>query len=52
MNLGDKTNIISIIVILICVVLGIIIYSYTGNILVAIIIIPPVIHWMLKNRDE
>lgn len=52
MDLRQKTNLISLIVMLICVALGIITYMYTGNILVVILFAPPIIHWILKKERD
>ncbi|PAU93095.1 hypothetical protein CK503_13065 [Aliifodinibius salipaludis] len=50
MDIDQKTNLISIIILLVCTLIAIGIYMYSGNIVVAIFIAPPIIHWILKKR--
>lgn len=52
MDINRKTNLISIFVLLFCILLAIAIYLYSGHIVVAILIAPPIIHWILKKRQE
>lgn len=52
MDLRQKTNLISLMVMLVCIALGIIMFMYTGNVLIVILFAPPLIHWIMKkNRD-
>lgn len=52
MDIQEKTTLISLLVLLICIVIGIVIYIFTGIIFVAIIFAPPIVHWILKKREE
>lgn len=52
MDIDQKTNLISIIILLVCILIAIGIYMYSGNIVVAIFIAPPIIHWILKKRTH
>ena len=52
MDLRQKVNIISLIVMLVCIVLAIAVYFYTGNIFVVILFAPPVIYWIMKKNRE
>lgn len=50
MDLGRMTKIISIAIIVICIVLGIVIYNYTGNVLIILLFAPPIIYWILRKQ--
>jgi hypothetical protein len=52
MDINQKTNLISIVILLVCILLAIGIYLYSGHIVVAIFIAPPIIHWILKKRTN
>lgn len=52
MDLNQKTNLISFVVLLVCILMALGIYLYSGHIVVAILIAPPIIHWILKKRKE
>lgn len=52
MDLNQKTNLISILLLLVCILIAVGIYLYNGNIIVAIFIAPPIIHWILKKRQK
>lgn len=52
MNLNQKTNLISILILLVCILIAVGIYLYSGDIVVAIFIAPPIIHWILKKRQK
>lgn len=52
MNIRQKTYFISLFILLICLVLAAVIYVYTGNLVIAIFFAPPVVHWILKKRNE
>ncbi len=52
MDTKQKTNLISLLVLVICIVLGILIYLFTGIVFIAIIFAPPIIHWILKRREK
>lgn len=52
MDIDQKTNLISIIILLVCILIAIFIYLYSGHIVVALFIAPPIIHWILKKRSN
>ncbi|MDR8390537.1 hypothetical protein NC796_05250 [Aliifodinibius sp. S!AR15-10] len=52
MDLRKKTNMISLLVLVLCIVLAAVIYLFTGIIFIAIIFAPPIVHWILKQREE
>jgi ABC-type Fe3+-siderophore transport system permease subunit len=52
MDLRKKTNMISLLVLVFCIVLAAVIYIFTGIIFIAIIFAPPIVHWILKRREE
>lgn len=52
MDLRTKTYYISFVILLICLLLTLLIYMYTGNVVIAILFAPPIIHWILKKRSE
>jgi hypothetical protein len=51
-----KTNqivwLISIIVLLVCLLAALLIYIYTGHFVLALIVAPPIVHWILKRRNS
>jgi hypothetical protein len=51
MNIKQKTYYISFTILLICLALTGFIYIYTGDIIIAILFAPPIIHWILKQRE-
>ena len=52
MDIKQKTNLVSLIILLVCILVAVLIYQYTGNIVVAIFIAPPIIHWILRKRSS
>lgn len=52
MDIKTRINLISLVILLVCILAAIVIYQYTGNIIVVIFIAPPIIHWILKKRHE
>lgn len=52
MDIRQKTNTISLLVLVICILLAVAIYVFTGIVFIAIIFAPPVVHWILKRREE
>ena len=52
MDTRQKTNFISLMVLVICILLAVLIYLFTGVVFIAIIFAPPVVHWILKRREE
>ena len=52
MNLKQQTYYISFVVLLICLLATALIYLYTGNLIIAILFAPPIIHWILKRREQ
>lgn len=51
MNRKKRTYVISFLVLIVCLLTAGIIYVYTGNIIIAIFIAPPVIHWILQRKN-
>ena len=47
-----KIQFLSVFVMVICVILAVIIYFYTGNPVVAILLAPPIFYWIMKKRRE
>ncbi|GAA5521252.1 hypothetical protein Asal01_01187 [Fodinibius salicampi] len=52
MDIGQKTTYISLFVLAICILLTLVIYLYTGHLVIVLLIAPPIIHWILKKRKE
>lgn len=52
MDIEQKINLISLIILLVCILAAILIYQYTGNIVVALFFAPPIIHWILRKRNN
>lgn len=52
MDIHQKTTLISILILLVCILTAVAIYLYTGHVIVAIFIAPPIIHWILKKRQN
>ncbi len=52
MTSNQTVWLISIIILLVCLLLALILYIYTGHIFIAILIAPPLIHWILKKRQK
>lgn len=52
MNLRQKTNLISLLVLVVCLLLGVVIYLATGTVFVAVVFAPPLIHWILRKREQ
>lgn len=52
MNITRKTYLISFLILLVCLALAGVIYWYTGTIVIAIFFAPPIVHWILKRRNE
>lgn len=52
MNLRQKTYYISFVILLICILATLIIYLYTGHLIIAILFAPPIVHWILKRREQ
>lgn len=52
MTTTQKVWLISFIIILVCILAALLIYIYTGQIVLALFIAPPIIHWMLKKRQN
>lgn len=51
MNNRKKAIYINAVVVLICILLAIIIYAETGQIVFAIFIAPPLIYWILERKN-
>ncbi len=51
MDINQKTSLISIIVLLACILAAVLIYIYTGNVVIVLFIAPPIIHWILNKRQ-
>ncbi|WP_234572656.1 hypothetical protein [Rhodohalobacter sp. 614A] len=43
---------ISFVILLVCILITVILYIYMGQIFIAIILAPPIIHWILKRRNR
>jgi hypothetical protein len=39
------------IIVLVCILIGLLVWIYTGHVFLAIVVAPPVIHWILKRRQ-
>lgn len=52
MDLRQKTNTISMLILIICILIGVLVYIFTGIIFFAIIFAPPIVHWALKRREK
>ncbi|MFH5832023.1 hypothetical protein ACG2F4_04280 [Halalkalibaculum sp. DA3122] len=52
MDIQQKTNAISLLVLVVCILLAVVIYLFTGIVFIAIIFAPPVVHWILKRREQ
>lgn len=52
MNLKQKTYYISFVILLLCVLATALIYLYTGQLIIAILFAPPIIHWILKRKER
>jgi hypothetical protein len=52
MDTTQKTYLISLVVLLVCLALAAGIYMYTGNLIIAIFFAPPIIHWILERRNK
>jgi hypothetical protein len=50
MTTHQTIRLISIVILLVCLLLALIFYLYTGQIFIAILIAPPIIHWILKKK--
>jgi hypothetical protein len=40
------------IIILVCLLAGILIYLYSGHVVIALVAAPPIIHWILKRKTS
>lgn len=52
MTINHKVWLISIIILILCIVIAIIVYLYTGHLFIAILIAPPLIHYALKYKNK
>lgn len=52
MNIKQKVYYISSLILLVCVLATLLIYLYTGRLIIAILFAPPIIHWILKRREQ
>lgn len=50
MTVRQKVWFFSILILLICILAALVIYKYTGNLILVLFIAPPVIHWIIKKR--
>lgn len=50
MTTNQKVWLISFLIVIACLVAALLIYLYTGQIVIAIFIVPPLIHYILKKR--
>lgn len=52
MTTNQTVWLISIIVLLVCLLAALLIYIYTGNVILALIVAPAIIHWILRRRNR
>ena len=52
MNTKQKANYISLTFLLICLLATALIYIYSGALVIAILFAPPIVHWILKQRQK
>jgi Flp pilus assembly protein TadB len=52
MTTNQTVLLISFIVLMFCLLLALLLYIRTGQIFIAILIAPPIIHWILKKRQR
>jgi Flp pilus assembly protein TadB len=52
MTTNQTVWLISFIILMVCILLALLLYLYTGHIFIAILIAPPIIHWILKKRQK
>lgn len=52
MDIKQKTYYISFVILLICILATALIYLYSGQLIIAILFAPPIIHWILKRRER
>lgn len=52
MDTKQRNTWISLIILLFCILLAAVIYIYTGNVVIAIFLAPPIIHWILEKRRK
>lgn len=50
MESDKKVYLLSFLILLLCLALAGVLYVYTGDIVIAIFLAPPIIHWILKKR--
>jgi hypothetical protein len=50
MTTNQKVWLISLIIVLVCILAALLIYIYTGSIVIALFIAPPIIHWILRKQ--
>jgi len=52
MTTNQKVWLISLIIVLVCILTALLIYIYTGQVVLALFIAPPIIHWILKRKHH
>lgn len=52
MTTNQSVWLISIIFLLFCLVAALLIYIYTDHIILALIVAPPIVHWILKRNNR
>lgn len=52
MTTNQTVWLISMIVLLVCLLAALLIYIYTGHFVLALIVAPPIVHWILKRRNR
>jgi len=52
MIIHQKAWFYSIIFLLICLLAAVLIYKFTGNIILVLLVAPPIVHWILKKRID
>ncbi|MDX1590750.1 MAG: hypothetical protein R3283_02230 [Balneolaceae bacterium] len=52
MTTNQTVWLITFIVILVSILAALLVWIYTGHVFLAIIVAPPIIHWILKRRQQ
>jgi len=50
MTLHQKVWFYSLLFLLVCLLAALLIYKFTGNIILVLFVAPPIVHWILKKR--
>lgn len=52
MNPKQKVYLISFIILILCLIAAGVFYFYTGDLIIALFIAPPIIYWILQKRHK